>query len=102
MRGGYARRSRRESCHAQSAFPARFSEQNNFTRASYRALQDATNSGLTGGEDRVPRPEVPLPPPPLLPLAAEAEAAAVLGNEADEVEASLDWSCRIWRLADSL
>lgn len=50
IRGGKARRSRRESCHAQRAFPARLSEQNRLIRASVRASQEAWKSSLFDGE----------------------------------------------------
>lgn len=51
MRGGYARRSRRESCQEQSALPARFKEQKSRIRASVRAFQDMwmdAGSGVLG------------------------------------------------------
>lgn len=39
MRGGWARRSRRESCHAHNALPARFGVQKRLRRASVRVSQ---------------------------------------------------------------
>ena len=45
MRGGWARRSRRESCHAHKALPARLSEQKSLMRASVRAFHEAVNEG---------------------------------------------------------
>ena len=48
MRGGCARRSRRESCHAHKALPARLSEQKSLMRASVRAFHEAANEGDVG------------------------------------------------------
>lgn len=74
MRGGYARRSRRESCQAQRALPARFSEQNLLIRASVRFCHDDWKSGSASTnvddvdlEEGDPAVDDPLSLPPLLP-----------------------------------
>jgi hypothetical protein len=78
MRGGYARRSRRESCQAQRALPARFSEQNLLMRASVRFCHDDWKSGSASVdianvdvedlEDGEPAVDDPLSLPELVPL----------------------------------
>ena len=66
MRGGCARRSRRESCQAHRALPARLSEQNNLTRASVRArhssLKDSETGGGLMGDDKALLEEDCMPP----------------------------------------
>lgn len=49
MRGGYLRRSLRDSCHTHKALPARFREQNVRTRASVRSSHSSLNAGYGCG-----------------------------------------------------
>jgi hypothetical protein len=48
MRGGCVRRSRRESCQAHKALPARLREQKSLVRASVRAFHEAEKEGEGG------------------------------------------------------
>lgn len=90
MRGGYLRRSRRESCHAHRALPARFSEQYVRMRASVRAFHSSLNVECgCGVEIGVGRPPAYAP--------RDSSVSSSRTRRRDDSLTISSWRMRTWR-----